>query len=83
MWARDKMTLSVCVYSNSRKDIPRVAQPYGTIAAYTWRRASVLIVFVAFCVHTHSFACLIRWTPPPTFSDTAVTDRHSEMTLGS
>ena len=28
----------------------------------------------------HSFAGLIRRTPPPTFSDTAITDRHSDTT---
>ena len=37
-----------CVYSNSRNDVPRVAQRYGTIAAHTRRRASVLVVFVVF-----------------------------------
>ena len=41
-------TLHVCVYSNSRNDVPRVAQRYGTIAAHTRRRASVLVVFVVF-----------------------------------
>ena len=70
----------VCVYSNSRNDVPRVAQRYGTIAAHTRRRASVLVVFVVFYVHMHSFAGLIRRTPPPTFSDTAITDRHSDTT---
>ena len=69
------------VYSNSRNDVPRVAQRYGTIAAHTRRRASVLVVFVVFCVHMHSFAGLIRRTPPPTFSDTATTDRHSDTTI--
>ena len=73
----------VCVYSNSRNDVPRVAQRYGTIAAHTRRRASVLVVFVVFCVHMHSFAGLIRRTPPPTFSDTAITDRHSDTTISS
>ena len=58
-------------YSDSRNDVPRVAQRYGTIAAHTRRRASVLVMFVVFCVHMHNFAGLIRWTPPPTFSDTA------------
>ena len=29
----------------------------------------------------HSFAGLIRRTPPPTFSDTAITDSHSDTTL--
>ena len=70
----------VCVFSNSRNDVPRVAQRYGTIAAHTRRRASVLVVFVVFCVHMRSFAGLIRRTPPPTFSDTAITDRHSDTT---
>ena len=46
----------VCVYSNSRNDVPRVAQRYGTIAAHTRRRASVLVVFVVFCVHMYSLA---------------------------
>ena len=55
----------MCVYSNSRKDVPRVAQRYGTIAAHTRRRASVLVVFVVFCVHMHSFAGLIRLTQSP------------------
>ena len=40
--------LVVCVYSNSRNDVPRVAQRYGTFAAHTRRRASVLVVFVVF-----------------------------------
>ena len=73
----------VCVFvcSNSRNDVPRVAQRYGTIAAHTRRRASVLVVFVVFCVHMYSFAGLIRRTPPPTFSDTAITDRHSDPTI--
>ena len=47
------------MYSNSRNDVPRVAQRYGTIAAHTRRRASVLVVFVVFvvfCVHVYSFA---------------------------
>ena len=69
------------MYSNSRNDVPRVAQRYGTIAAHTRRRASVLVVFVVFCVHMYSFAGLIRRTPPPTFSDTAITDRHSDTTI--
>ena len=71
----------MCVYSNSCNDVPRVAQGYGTISAHTWCRASVLIVFVVFCVLMHSFACLIRRTPPPMFSDTAITDRHSDTTI--
>ena len=66
------------MYSNSRNDVPRVAQRYGTIAAHTRRRASVLVVFVVFCVHMYCVAGLIRRTPPPTFSDTAITDRHSD-----
>ena len=76
-----KKQVLVCVYSNSRNDVPRVGQWYGTIATHTRRRASVLVVFVVFCVHMHSFAGLIRRTPPPTFSDTAITDRHSDTTI--
>ena len=64
--------LCVCVYSNSRNGVPRVAQRYGTIAAHTRRRASVLVVFVVLCVHVYSFAGLIRRTPPPTFSATLI-----------
>ena len=73
--------MPVCIYSNSRNDVPRVAQRYETIAAHTRRRASVLVVFVVFCMHMYSFAGLIRRTPPPTFSDTAITDRHSDTTI--
>ena len=65
-----------CVYSNSRNDVPRVAQRYETIAAH----ASVLVVFVVFCVHMYSLAGLIRRTSPPTFRDTAIIDRHSDTT---
>ena len=52
------------MYSNSRNVVPRVAQWYGTTATHIRRRTSVLIVFVVFCVHMHSFAGLIRRTPP-------------------
>ena len=69
------------VYSNSRNDISRVAQRYGTIAAHTGRRASVLVDFVVFCMHMHSFAGSIRRTPPLNFSDTAITDCHSDTTI--
>ena len=70
-----------CVCSNSRNDVPRVAQRYGTIAAHIRCRASVLLVFVVFCLHMYSFAGLIRRMPPPTFSDTAITDPHSDTTI--
>ena len=43
--------MCVCVYSSSRNDVPRVAQRYGTIAAHTRRRASVLVVFVELRAH--------------------------------
>ena len=69
------------LFTSSRNEVPRVAQRYGTIAAHTRRRASVLVVFVVFCVHMHSIAGLIRRTPLPTFSDTAITDRHSDTTI--
>ena len=66
----------MCVYSNSGNDVPQVAQRYGTIAAHTRRCASVL-VFVVFCVHMYNFAGLIRRM----FSDTAITDRHSDTII--
>ena len=71
----------MCVYSNSRNDVPRVAQRYETIAAHTRRRAFVLVVFVVFCVHMYSFAGLIRRTPPPTFSDTVIFKERKNPTL--
>ena len=77
------LEVCVCVYSNSHNDVPQVAQRYGTIAAHTRRRASVLVLYVVvfFWVHLYSFAGLIRRTPPPTFSDTAITNRHSDTTI--
>ena len=41
------------VYSNSCNDVPLVAQQYGTIAAHNRRRASVLVVFVMFCMQNN------------------------------
>ena len=46
----------MCVCSDSRNDVPRVAQRYGTIAAHTRRRSSVLVVFIVFCEHMYRFA---------------------------
>ena len=46
----------MCVCSDSRNDVPRVAQRYGTIVAHTRRPSSVLVVFVVFCVHMYRFA---------------------------
>ena len=74
--------LNMCMYPSSRNDVPQVAQRYGTIAAYTRCRASVLVVFVVIFVHMYSFAGLIRRMPPPTFSDSAITDRHSDTVPG-
>ena len=48
--------LELCVYSNSRNDVPRVAQRYGTIAAHTRRRASVLAVFIYLSTSTKRIA---------------------------
>ena len=71
----------VCVCSNSRNEVPRVAQRYKNIAPHTRSRGSILVVFIVFCMHLYSFASLTRRTPPPTFSDTAITDRHSDTTI--
>ena len=75
------VVILVYLYSDSRNDVPRVAQWYRTIASHTRCRASVHIMFVVFCVHMYSFAGLIRRTPPPTFIDTAITNRHSDTTI--
>ena len=72
---------SLCVCSNSCNDIPGVAQRYGTIASHIRCCASVLIVYVVFCMLVYSFVGLIRRTPPPTLSDTAITDHHSDITI--
>ena len=48
--------MCVCVCSDSRNDVPRVAQQYGTIAAHIRRRSSVLVVFVVFHVLMYKFA---------------------------
>ena len=69
------------MYSNSRNDVPRVAQRYRTIAAHTRHCASIIVVFVVFCVHRYSLASLIRRTPPLRFSDTAITNHHSDTTI--
>ena len=69
----------VYVYSNSCNDVPGMAQQCGTIA--THYRRCVSVVFVVFCVHMYCFAGLIKQTPPPAFSDTAITDRHSDTTF--
>ena len=79
--SRNKTTLYHICRTIIFVDVPRVAQRYRTIATHTRRRASVLVVFVVFCVHMHSFAGLIRRTPPPTFSDTVITERHSDTTI--
>ena len=80
IYMQESVCVRACAFQFSLRR-SRVGQRYGTIAAHTRRRASVLFVFVEFCVHMHSFAGLIRRTPPPTFSDTAITDRHSDSTI--
>ena len=82
LWEIIRYSFRVCVcvcVCVCRNDVPRVAQRYGTISAHTRRRASVLVVFCV--VHMYSFAGLIRRTPPLTFGDTAITDRHSDTTI--
>ena len=73
--------MCVCLYSSSCNDFPRVAQQYRTIAPHIRRSASVLVVCIVFCVHMHSSSGLIRRMPLPTFSDTAITDCHSNTTI--
>ena len=42
--------------SSSRNDVPRAAHRYGTIAAHTRRRASVLVMYVV-CLRGHVQFC--------------------------
>ena len=42
---------------------------------------NTISVCVVFCVYMYSFVGLIRWTPPPTFSDTTIINRHSDTTF--
>ena len=74
------MTLCVCI-PILVTTFPEWLSGTKKIAAHPWRHGFVLVVFVVFCVHMYSFAGLIRRTPPPTFSDTAIIDRHSDTTI--
>ena len=44
--------MCLCVLSDSRNDVPRVAQRYGAMAAHTRRRASVVVMIVV-CLRAH------------------------------
>ena len=46
----------VCVWSDSRNDVPRVAQWYETMTAHNRRRAFVLVMFVV-CLLAHVQFC--------------------------
>ena len=46
----------ICVYANSRNNVLRVAQRYGTIAAHIRYGVSILVVFVVF-LHAHVQFC--------------------------
>ena len=71
----------MCVCSDSRNDVPRVAQRCGTIAAHTRRRLYVLVVFVVFCVHMYRFASFNNADATATFRDTAIIDPHSDTSV--
>ena len=58
-----------------------MAQWYGTNAMQFHISGAIcasIIVLYCFCLQMYSFADLISWTPPPTFIDIAITDRHSD-----
>ena len=59
----------------------KVTQWYRSMATHTRHHASVLIGCVVFFACACSFASLIMWMPPLTFSDTAITNRHSNTTI--
>ena len=44
-------------------------------------RSHTVAVCLPCVLRVYSFASLIRWTPLLTFTDTAVTDRHSNTTF--
>ena len=67
--------------SNSRSDIRRVAQRYGTMAAHTRRRASVLVMFIVYLLAHVQFCRFDKADATPTFSDTVVSDRHSDTII--
>ena len=67
--------------SNSRSDIRRVAQRYGTMAAHTQRRASVLVMFIVYLLAHVQFCRFDKADATPTFSDTVVSDRHSDTII--
>ena len=54
---------------------------YGTMARTPGAVRPSSSCLKCVCVHMYSFAGLIRRTPPPTFSDTAITDRHFDTTI--
>ena len=46
-------------------------------------QAHYLSMRCVFCAHIQFCPGLIRWTPPRIFSDTAITDHHSDTTFSS
>ena len=74
--ARLAIVIYVCVIQFSKRH-----SSSGSAVRNHGRHASILIMFVV-CLHAYvQFASLIRQTPTPTFSDTAITDRHSDTTV--
>ena len=75
MRSRDRMSLCVCIpiLVTTFPEWLSCMEPFP----HTPFRPRL---FVVFCVHVYSFVSLIRWTPLPTFSDTAITDHHSDTT---
>ena len=73
-----------------RKSVVRLTDRLDmTLDVYRGRKTTmqqqqhITSVRVVFCVQMHSFEGLIRRTPLPKFSDTAVTDHHSYTTFSS
>ena len=64
--------------SNSRNEVPRVAQLYETKVACTRCRAFVLVVFVVF---KRVRARFCRFDKADATADTAITDRHSDINI--
>ena len=70
-------TQGICVCSNSRNDVP----PSGSaVRNHCCSHPALCVRPCCVCSVLRAHA-QIRRTPPPTFSDTAVTDRHFDTTI--
>ena len=73
--------MCVCVYSNSRNDgFPSGSAVRNHCSTHPEPCARPRCVYSVLRAHVQ-FCRIDKRTPPPTFSDTAITDRHSDTTI--